>query len=154
IFLVARIVQPSESQVAALPLWARPFIAGDALAFYLYKLFVPMRLAMDYGRRPGVVLARGWIYAAWLGPWIICLGALRCRRRAPWLLAGFGIFVTALLPVLGLIPFNFQAYSTVANRYAYVAMLGPALALGGSLARTRHRAACGLAVAVVLLYAA
>ena len=34
-----------------------------------------------------------------------------------------------MLPTLGLIPFNFQVVSTVSNRYLYLAMLGPALAL-------------------------
>ena len=40
-----------------------------------------------------------------------------------------------LLPVLGLIPFDFQHYSTVADRYAYLAMLGPAIALAWGLTR-------------------
>jgi Flp pilus assembly protein TadD len=34
------------------------------------------------------------------------------------------------LPVLGLVPFLFQAYSTVADRYTYLAMLGIALGVG------------------------
>src|SRR2546430_17715385 len=34
-----------------------------------------------------------------------------------------------LLPVLGLVPFGYQDISTVADRYAYPAMIGPALAV-------------------------
>jgi tetratricopeptide (TPR) repeat protein len=37
------------------------------------------------------------------------------------------IFVAGLLPVLGLVPFDFQFYSTVADRYAYISMFGPAI---------------------------
>jgi tetratricopeptide (TPR) repeat protein len=37
--------------------------------------------------------------------------------------------VAALLTVLGLVRFDFQSHSTVADHYVYVALLGPALAL-------------------------
>src|SRR5262249_10984909 len=33
-------------------LWARPLIAGDAYAFYLYKVLLPIGLGPDYGRTP------------------------------------------------------------------------------------------------------
>jgi Tfp pilus assembly protein PilF len=63
----------------------------------------------------------------------------------------------AVLPVLGLVPFRFQFYSTVADRYFYLAMLGPALALALGLAssgaiskRTRIVALSVLVVLAVL----
>ena len=37
--------------------WQRPFIAGDALAFYLFKTLVPINLGVDYGRTPSWVMA-------------------------------------------------------------------------------------------------
>src|SRR4030095_5176477 len=37
-------------------------------------------------------------------------------------------------PVLGLVRFDFQVYSTVADHYLYVAMLGPALLVAGAVA--------------------
>jgi tetratricopeptide (TPR) repeat protein len=40
------------------------------------------------------------------------------------------IFVGALLPILGFIPFDYQQRSNVANHYMYLAMLGVALAGG------------------------
>jgi tetratricopeptide (TPR) repeat protein len=46
------------------------------------------------------------------------------------------LFVIALLPNLGLVPFDFQRYSTVADRYAYFAMLGPALLLAWFVQRS------------------
>jgi protein O-mannosyl-transferase len=42
--------------------------------------------------------------------------------------------VAALLPVLGLVPFDFQAVSTVADHYLYTAMVGVALAIASCLA--------------------
>ena len=152
VVIISRMAQPTELQAAAAPLWSRPFIAGDALMFYLWKLFIPLGLAMDYGRRPQIVLAHQWIYASWIIPaaagiviWILS------RRGAQYLVAGAAIMLAALLPVLGLIPFNFQAFSTVADRYMYLAMLGPAVALTGFLSKQRGLAACGLATALVLM---
>jgi Tfp pilus assembly protein PilF len=53
----------------------------------------------------------------------------RWRTHWPGLLLAGGVFVAGLAPVLGFIPFMFQAYSTVADRYVYLAMVG--VALGG-----------------------
>jgi protein O-mannosyl-transferase len=153
IVIIARAVQPAANQIAASPLWARPLIAGDALTFYFWKLVAPLGLAMDYGRRPEVVLARSWIYMSWLVPLTVAVVVWMFRRRAPWLAAGAAVFVAALVPVLGLMPFGFQAFSTVADRYIYVAMLGPAVALSGVLAATRRFAACGSAGFMILILA-
>ena len=52
------------------------------------------------------------------------------------------MFVAGLLPTLGFVPFVFQNYSTVADRYVYLAMLGPALGLAwGCLERRAARRA-------------
>jgi tetratricopeptide (TPR) repeat protein len=60
-----------------------------------------------------------------------------------------------LLPVLGLMPFRFQEYSTVADHFLYLAMLGPALAIGALLATAPRWAGIpvgvGLAVALTVL---
>ena len=55
------------------------------------------------------------------------------RRRQPWLLVGALVSVAALLPVLGLNAFHFQFFSTVADHYMVLAMLGPAIAVAGLL---------------------
>ena len=137
-----------------IPLWRRFFVAGDALAFYLGHLVWPTRLCIDYGRSPASVLAHPWGYAAWLVPAVIGTVAWMNRRRAPWLLASCLLFVAALLPVLGLIPFGFQRASTVADRYLYLAMLGPALVVAGLLPHIPRRAAplaAGIGVGALFL---
>jgi protein O-mannosyl-transferase len=124
--------QPDAAMAVVPPLWARPLVAGDALMFYFYKLAAPWGLCPDYGRSPTWLLAQSWCYAAWLVPaaFLAALGCLRNRRV--WLVAA-GLSVAWLLPVLGLVPFDFQRISTVADRYLYLALLGPALALSWAL---------------------
>jgi hypothetical protein len=114
--------------------WQRPFIAGDALAFYLYKTFVPIDLCVDYGRTPPWVMSHAWGYVAWAIPVGLLVVCYRYRERRPLTWLGALMFVTFLLPTLGLVPFAYQAYSTVADRYAYLALIG-----GRPHARRRRR---------------
>ena len=120
--------QPSESFAYVAPLAARPLIAGDAVAFYLAKLVWPLRLTTDYGRSPHWLLERPAVfYTTWLAPAAMLSVMALCRApRARW--AAAGLFLVALAPLLGLVPFGFQDNSTVADRYLYLAMLGPAVA--------------------------
>jgi len=132
------------------PFWARGLLAGDALAFYAYKLLAPLQFGPDYGRTPAWVMEQWWFYVAWLLPAVL-LGALAVARgRRLWLTAA-ALFVIWLLPVLGLVPFDFQRISSVADRYLYLAMLGPAVALGGFLAARWNRCSVGATAAVLCL---
>ena len=128
-FIVVTKFAQETSMGFVAPLWARPLVAGDAVSFYLYKLFVPLRLGIDYGRSPEYVLPHSWLLFTGLAPY--GLGGLLWlfRNRVQWLLAATAVFIASLLPALGLMPFGFQQYSTVADRYLYLAMLGPAMAL-------------------------
>ncbi len=140
------------------PLWTRPLIAGDALAFYAGKLLWPTHLGIDYGRSPVWLTAQTGF--GWTSLMAFALGVVvwLCRRRLPWLAASCALFAAALLPTLGLTPFVFQVYSTVADRYLYLALLGPALgvawALASQMAKPRvSLAAWSGAAAVLLLFA-
>lgn len=135
--LLTRWVQPGTALEFRPPFWARPLIAGDAIVFYLYKLVVPLKFGPDYGRTPEFVLEHGWLLLAGSVAWIVAVWIWLKRLRLPWLAVSAGIFVIGLLPVLGLIPFSFQRYSTVTDRYVYLAMLGPALALARGLTRPK-----------------
>ena len=55
-----------------------------------------------------------------------------------------------MLPVLGLVVFEFQNYSTVADRYMYLAMLGPAMAVAFLVARWRRPAVTVVLVLIAL----
>jgi protein O-mannosyl-transferase len=136
--LVTQTAQPVEPGLLTAA-WTRPFIAGDSLAFYLAKLALPVGLAIDYGRKPGLVAGAWWGYLTWLLPAALAVAIWLLRRRAAWLLGAALVSLAAVAPVLGLLPFAFQHYSDVADRYLYVALLGPALVLAELLARAGRR---------------
>jgi protein O-mannosyl-transferase len=134
--IVTSQVQPATTVLFTVPLWMRPLIVGDAVTFYIYKFVFPVWLGPDYGRAPTSVLAQSWLWLTGLVPWGLAVWLWYKRTRVPWLVAAAGVLVAGLLPVLGFIPFGFQNYSTVADRYMYISMLGPALALAWGLAQS------------------
>lgn len=130
----------------------RPLVPLDAIAFYLGKVFWPTGLVMDYGRSPIWLMEHplAWLTAvvAPVAAWI----CWRLRRRFPWLAASFGVFVGGLLPTIGILPFDFQHYSTVADRYAYPAMLGVAIAAAFVLRRWANRMLVAGVIALLALF--
>lgn len=137
---VARWVQPESQLSVVTPVWMRPLIALDALAFYFYKLIFPLQLSVDYGRTPIVAAQQGWIYYTWIVPVGVAALLWVWRKQNRQLIGTAAIFVAGLLPVLGLLPFDSQQISTVADRYVYLAMLAPALALGWAMSRWQSKA--------------
>ena len=132
----------------------RPLVPLDAIAFYLGKILWPVGLVMDYGRSPLWLMEHP---VAWLTAIVAPVLAWLCwrwRRRVPWLAASFGVFVGGLLSTIGIVPFDFQHYSTVADRYAYPAMLGFAMAVSFILCRWANRLTVGLSVALLAVLAA
>lgn len=147
--------QPAATLAPDSPLWRRPLVACDALAFYLGKLAWPAPLGVDYGRIPERVAAEEAFALPCLAVAALAGAAWWTRRRAPRAFAAIAVFVGALLPVLGFVPFGFQEYSTVADRYLYLAMLGPALAIAAVVSRAPRvsRAKAGVAIAAGVLVA-
>jgi tetratricopeptide (TPR) repeat protein len=154
IILLARASQ-RDAPVYVPPAPWRVLVALDSLAFYIGKIFLPVGLAADYGRSPRWLLDEsGQAYLTWLMPVFLLAIAWGLRRKAPWVLACVALFVAALLTSLGFVPFDYQRYSTVADRYVYPAMLAPALALAWVLARQPRRTALAVAAGVTLLLGA
>jgi hypothetical protein len=150
LIVVSRYVQITAGIVPP-ALWQRPFIALDALYFYLWKLIWPVNLCIDYGRTPAAVLERGWCYWDWIVPVaaFVSLAFVRTRgRRLP--LAGSALFVFGLLPVLGFTPAIFQQFSTTADHYTYFAMLGAAIVLATVIMRVGAQRAQWPAAAVMI----
>jgi Tfp pilus assembly protein PilF len=125
-----------QFQPASQPLLVRIGVAMDSLAFYLFKLIAPIHHAADYGRRPKAILDSGAIYFTWLLPAAVIAFAWLIRKRSPVVPASLGVFCAAVAPVSGIVPFDFQHYSTVADHYLYVAMLGAALLAAWGISRT------------------
>lgn len=154
IIAIGKIVQPA-TLTERVPIYLRPFVAGDAIAFYLAKLAWPAMLIVDYGRHPEWLLGRGpLMYLTTFATVALLAGAWALRRRFPFVLAGLGILIGATLPVLGFVPFDFQRYSTVADHYLYLAMLGPALIVASALRRAARPWAYAVCGVVLVAYAA
>lgn len=131
IVVIAQQAQPSTSLYS--PLWGRPFVALDALAFYIGKIVWPVALSYEYSRDPATVLKGGYVFWTWVLPLAVAVLLWRWKKRVP--LVAAGLFIALLCPVLGLIKFVFQYYSTVADRYVYLPMLAPSLLLAWLLWR-------------------
>lgn len=128
------ILAPGVQPARGAPLWQRPVIAMDALGFYFAKLAWPVRLNIDYGRTPAAVF-RDWLFI-WTIPVVVAVAAIAvlARKRIAYVVA-IAIIAVSVLPVLGFVPFSFQGFSTVADRYLYLGMLGTALLMASWLAR-------------------
>jgi len=137
--VVTKRIQPDTLVRFVTPFALRPVVAADSIAFYLYKLVLPVRLLPDYGRAPAWLLSQRWAYFTAAVPAGLAALAWRRRVRWPWLWGATVVFVAAVLPVAGFVPFGFQDISTVADRYAYLALLGPAVALACWLAERGDR---------------
>ena len=121
--------QAGPSAEAAVSPASRVLVAAHALGFYARTLLWPSRLAADYGLTPAIVMRdRIWVAPACLAL-AIAATAVAASRRRPWGVVAVVVFLAGVGPVLGLVPFYFQTYSTVADRYAYAATAGAALAV-------------------------
>ena len=152
--LVARVQRAARYLHYIAPIWLRPAIAFDALTFYLGKLVLPLNLIPDYTRSSEALVSSGALAYTWIPAAGLLGTAWALRRRLPWLGAAVAVFVAALLPVVGLAPFAFQYYSNVADRYVYLAMLGPAIGLGlvyGRLPSPGRRIFVPLAIVTLLV---
>lgn len=150
IVLVGKFVQPAHG-VDALSLYFRPVVAADALVFYFRQILAPVWLGIDYGRSPQWLLASWQKWVTWTIPAAVLAAGFLLRERFRLLLAAVGVFIAAVLPMLGLVPFDFQSYSTVSDHYMYLAMLGPALLVGGLAERWKaYRIVWPVAGAILL----
>ncbi|MBN2161215.1 MAG: tetratricopeptide repeat protein [Spirochaetes bacterium] len=122
----------------------RFLVASDSLVFYLYKLILPISLGPDYGRTLKFVLSQKLIYFAWLIPVLLFIVVYSIKKHRSWLLASAGIFIAGVLPLLGFVQFKFQDISSVADRYLYLSMLGPGMALAFFLSLNKKRLVIGI----------
>ncbi|MDP8214813.1 MAG: tetratricopeptide repeat protein [Candidatus Euphemobacter frigidus] len=148
--IAAKVAEGDINLDLVAPLWSRLFIAADAVGFYLGLLFFPWRLGVDYGQTIQVIMGHSWFYFAWLIPVGLVISLWLQRDRRQWLVS-LAVFVTCFLPTVGLIPHGFQNFSTVADRFLYMAMLGPALALAWLLCRYRKRVVIVTGAVIVML---
>lgn len=116
-------------------------------AFYLYKTVWPAKLAVVYPDRP-VALGQAAVCAA--GLMGLTYAVIRARRRAPWLLTGWGWYGVLLFPISGIVHVGTV---WVADRFMYLPSIGlfaaaafAAAAWSGDSRGRRALAGAGLAV--------
>jgi len=121
------------------PQWVRTWpqrlaASGDAVWFYLGKLLWPDPLIMIYPRWQ--IDAAQWVSYFPLLAVIVILSIFWLKRRL-WSRAcffAFAYFLTALMPVLGLIDGYIFRYSLVFDHFQYLAGIGPLALAGAGLA--------------------
>jgi hypothetical protein len=113
----------------------RILAAARAAYFYLEKMLVPKGLAPFYPTfLPITVEAHDLlVLAAYV---VIVLSCLWTARRSWFLVSLWSSYFVMLLPVLGLVKVGTQA---AADRYAYLAILGPLLLIGLGIAFAAER---------------
>lgn len=139
LLIITRMVQVYDPFVSVAPLWARPLIWMDAASFYLYKVLFPLLLTVSYGRTPEFLMGQWWFYVLWVVPVLVGICLWLIRKRQPLLALSALLFMAGFLPVSGLVAFTFQEWSTVADRYLYLSMLGVALAFATLASSLRQR---------------
>jgi tetratricopeptide (TPR) repeat protein len=130
--IFTKILQPDDGTNFTSPLWARPFIALDAIAFYLQKIISPFPLCIDYGRTPQYIIQQPWIGFTAFIPILILFFIFKIPSPATrrQFITLYALTLIALAPTLGIIPFEYQSrYSTVADRYAHLALIPISIAI-------------------------
>jgi len=126
--------------IAPDPQWVRTWperlaTAGDAVWFYLGKLVWPHPLIAIYPRWR--IDAGQWISYLPLLAVVVVLFILWLKRDSwsrPWFFV-LAYFLTALLPVLGLVDNPIFRYSLVFDHFQYLASMGPLALAGAGLVR-------------------
>jgi len=140
--------------------WPDHLMTGGAVVwFYLGKLIWPYPLLMIYPQAE-IVPVRPFLYLPVLTV-VAVLYVFWLKREAwsrPWFF-GFGYFLVALLPVLGLAKNSFFDYSRAFDHFQYLASMGPLALAGAGLVRLAElfvpsalglRSALGTALLLVL----
>jgi tetratricopeptide (TPR) repeat protein len=154
--IVTLAAQSRVGAVAPLQLYPLPVRLGNALlslSAYLGDLALPRNL-LAYYEHPAASLPWSRAAAAAFALAAVTLLAWRGRRAAPYVLFGWLWYLTALLPVLGIVQVGSQAR---ADRYLYLPLAGIFMAVAwGAAACARRRplarfpAALSIAVACAL----
>ncbi len=138
---------------AEFPLWTRAANAVLSGGRYLLHAAFPVGLAAYYPHpRTEVPWAGVAASAAVLA--VALVFAWRWRRTRPWLAFGLAFYLVTLAPVIGMVQTGGQA---LADRYAYVPLLGifaaAAFALGALRGRARRVATVSAGILLPLLAA-
>lgn len=121
--------------VTEISLWPRILIAFDSFDFYLQKFIFPYPLSANYARTPLAAISdRDLVWSA-ITAFAVLAGFLFLSWRRDRRYALITIWFVAILPVSGIVSFDFQKISTVADHYNYLPMAALSLTLAFLLSR-------------------
>ncbi len=132
------LISRSMVRSSDLTLIERLFLAPRIAGFYLWKLVLPINLTAIYPLWETRVGATG-MTALLGGGALLVGGALRARAGHRGLLAALVFFLVTLAPLLGWVDFEYMVHSFVADRYVYLASLGPLVLLAAGAIAVRDR---------------
>jgi len=149
---VATILAQNQAIQLASPIPFPQRIGNALVAYvvYLWKLIVPMNLAVLYPLPRGEP-ARWEVVGAILLLAALSAGAWIFRKRHPYLLMGWLWYLGMLVPVIGLLQVGLQAY---ADRYTYLPELGICIGitwLGADWAENSAERRAGLGTVAALI---
>jgi hypothetical protein len=143
--MAAQAADPALVPLSRFGVTARLAQCSFALGFYLSKLALPVGLSPLYERSlsldPGEFAAYALLFA------LAVSLAWRARKRQPGALAALAFYTLALAPSLGLVKSGRQ---TAADRYTYLASLGPCALAGAWLSASPRRRGAGAAAVLAL----
>jgi tetratricopeptide (TPR) repeat protein len=154
--VVAIIGQRSANAMQSMTSVPMPVRIANALisyATYVWKLFVPINMALPY---PLVHVSMGAAFLPLLILAAITAAVFAARRTAPYLAIGWLWFLGTLVPVIGIVTIGTQS---MADRYTYFSYIGLFVALTfgaldlASRFRIPSQALAAIAVVAVAAYA-
>ncbi|MCF7913166.1 MAG: tetratricopeptide repeat protein [Candidatus Cloacimonetes bacterium] len=128
--IIQMLNQPGVKEEIYSPILLRPVVWLDNLGFFFIKIILPFNLRPVYGHVTEILVQDWKFYLSAVLMVILAYLIYRIRQKKPLLVWGYLVFVIAMLPVSGLVPFVFQNWSNVADRYIYFSLLGVSLAIG------------------------
>ncbi len=111
----------------AIPLSTRTMVACKTLFLYIEKIIFPVNLIPLYGYPHNVsLLSPGYLIPLLLFV-SITVACIFTMHRIKYVSAAWAFYVVTLLPILGFVQVGRQS---MADRYMYLALLGPAILVG------------------------
>jgi Tfp pilus assembly protein PilF len=135
--VVTFLVQRRAGAVAGIGDWPLGYRVSNALISYvryLLKAVWPAKLTVFYP--PPAAWPLEWVVGAALALVAVSALAVWLARRAPWFAFGWFWYLGTLVPVIGIVQVGSQA---MADRYSYIPLIGPFVAVAWGVAQLAER---------------
>lgn len=133
----------------------RPLIIWDTYSFYIWKFLLPIGLSADYGRTPERLLE--WaLYQEiwfWLPLFCIAIGKFYWKRWTE-LMVFVILWVVPIIPISGLVQFNYMRIATVADHYFVPSLPAMGFLFATILIRFNNKWVKGAFVAILVAWGA